>query len=197
MKDLIIFDGFLKIGKYIVIKNVDDFDNFKDVLCVFRNYPYNEILSEEDCKFEYDLYKENGYIFGCYLDGNIAGINCILNDVPSDYSIGFENNSNVAYYSGLAVKNEYRGLGIGKMLVSKTQDYLERTCKYDYAFARILCEGSMSEGIFSEYGFYDAYYDGQLITDDVSYLRNNGMTISDKRKYMVKRISSNNSFFRR
>lgn len=197
MKDLVIFDGVLKIGKHVIIKNVDNFDNFKDVLCVFRNYPYNEILSDEDCKDEYVLYNENGYIFGCYLDGNITGINCILNDVPKEYSIGFEDTKKVAYYSGLAVKDKYRNLGIGKMLVSKTQDYLEKCGKYDYAFARILCEGSMSEGIFSKYGFSDAYFDGKIITDDVSYLRGDGMVRSDKRKYMVKRMSNNNSFFRR
>ncbi len=197
MKDLVIFAGTVKLGKCAVIKKPDNFENFKDVLCVFRNDPYNEILTDEDCKREYDLYSSNGYIFGCYLDGKIAGINCILNDVPDDYSIRFEDADKVAYYSGLAVKDGYRGLGIGKLLVSKTQKYLEESGKYDYAFARILCEGSMSEGIFKLYGFSDAYFDHELITDDVSYMRCDGMIRADKRKYMVKRMSDNNSFFRR
>ena len=37
------------------------------------------------------------------VDGQIQGINCILNDVPEDYSINFVNPKRIAYYSGLAV----------------------------------------------------------------------------------------------
>ena len=36
----------------------------------------------------------------------------------------------------------------------------------------------------------DAYYNNTLITDDVLYERNTGVVQSDKRKYMVKRISN-------
>ena len=129
-------------------------------------------------------------MFGCFINDEIAGINCILNDVPSDYSICFSDKSRIAYYSGLAVKSQFRRLGLGKLLVNETEKYLESQDKYDSSFARILCEGSMSEGIFRLNGFMDAYYNNTLITDDVSYERNTGVVQSDKRKYMVKRISN-------
>ena len=189
MKNLIIYSGFNK-GKYCLVKEIDNYEIFKDVISIFKNPPYNEMMTEEDCVSEYNSYVDNGYMFGCFIDGKIAGINCILNDVPDDYSICFTDKSRIAYYSGLAVKPEFRKMGLGKLLVSETEKFLESQDKYDSAFARILCEGSMSEGIFRLNGFKDAYYNGSLIIDDVTYERNTGLIESDKRKYMVKRISN-------
>ena len=189
MRNLEIYSEINK-GKHCLIKEIDSYEKFKDVIGVFKNPPYNEILTEEDCRKEYESYIYNGYMFGCFINDEIAGINCILNDVPSDYSICFSDKSRIAYYSGLAVKSQFRRLGLGKLLVNETEKYLESQDKYDSSFARILCEGSMSEGIFRLNGFMDAYYNNTLITDDVSYERNTGVVQSDKRKYMVKRISN-------
>ena len=197
MNSLIIFKGMETLGKNVIVREIDNFNDFKEVILVFQDYPYNEILSDKECQLEYDLYMQNGYIFGCYVDDNIAGINCVLNDVPDDYSIKFYDNSKIAYYSGLAVKSDYRKLGLGKILVGETQKYLEGTDSYDFTFARILCKNSMSEGIFKQNGFIDAYFDDSLITDEVSYLRNTGEVGTDKRKYMVKRLTDNNGFYRR
>ena len=197
MDNLIIFNGILKTNNNVIVRKVDNFNDFEKVLVVFQNFPYNEILSKKECQDEYDLYMNNGYIFASYVDNKIAGINCILNDVPEDYSIKFHDKTKVAYYSGLAVIENYRKLGLGKILVKEVEKYLEDSKAYDFTFARILCEKSMSEGIFKQNGFTDAYYDGSLITDDVTYLRNTGEIKTDKRKYMIKRLTDNNSFFRR
>ena len=96
MKNLVIYSGFNK-GKYCLIKEIDNYEVFKDVIGVFKNPPYNEIMTDEDCLEEYNSYVYNGYMFGCFIDGKIAGINCILNDVPSDYSICFQDKSRIAY----------------------------------------------------------------------------------------------------
>ena len=181
MKDLVIYSGFNK-EKYCLVREIDNYEMFKDVISVFKNPPYNEIMTDEDCLNEFNSYIDNGYMFGCFVDGKIAGINCILNDVPEDYSIRFEDKSRIAYYSGLAVKSEFRKMGLGKLLVHETEKFLESQDKYDSAFARILCEGSMSEGIFRLNGFKDVYYNGALIVDDVTYERNTGLVESDKRK---------------
>ena len=57
----------------------------------------------------------------------------------------------------------------------------------------------MSEGIFRKYGFEDAYVNGELIVDDVEYVRNNNNVLtSDKRKYMVKTFNDKgNGIFRK
>ena len=196
MKNLVIYSGINK-GKYCLIKEIDNYEKFKDIIGVFKNPPYNEIMTDKDCRKEFESYIYNGYMFGCFIDDEIAGINCILNDVPSDYSIRFSDKSRIAYYSGLAVKPQFRKMGLGKLLVHETEKFLESQDKYDSSFARILCEGSMSEGIFKLNGFTDAYYNDDLIIDEVTYERNTGLVQSDKRKYMVKRISDRTNEYTR
>lgn len=178
-------------GEVVLIKTLESFEDFKDGIRIFCAPPYNEILTDKDCEDEYLSYVENGIVFGCYVDQKLAGLNCILNEVHKDYSISFYDNSKIAYYSGLAVKPQFRRQGLGKLLVANTEFYLEKLNKYDYTFARILCEGSMSEGIFKQNDFKDAYYNGELIVDDVTYDRNDPNVLqSDKRKYMVKTLNN-------
>lgn len=189
MRNLVIYKGIIK-GNFCLIKTINSFEIFKDLIGVFKNPPYNEILSDEDCFKEFESYINNGYIFVCFINNQAAGINCILNDVPDDYSICFVDKRRVAYFSGLAVKDTFRRMGLGKLLVNETEKFLELTSNYDNSFARILCEGSMSEGIFRLNGFEDAYFNGSLIIDEVTYRRNTGFIKSDKRKYMVKNIGN-------
>lgn len=197
MKNLVIYKGMIR-GNYCLVKTISNFEIFKDLIGVFKNPPYNEILSDDDCFKEYESYVNNGYIFGCFINNQAAGINCILNDVPDDYSICFDDKRRIAYYSGLAVKDEFRRMGLGKLLVNETEKFLELNNDYDNSFARILCEGSMSEGIFRLNGFEDAYYNGSLIIDEVTYERNTGCIKSDRRKYMVKCIgNATNNYYRR
>ena len=152
MKNFVLYRGIVK-DSYCLVKTVSNYENFKDIIGIFKNPPYCEILSDDDYFNEYQSYVNNGYMFGCYINNEIAGINCILNDVPCDYSICFTNKNRVAYYSGLAVKPQFRNMGLGKLLVNQTEKFLKETNDYDRSFARILCHGSMSEGIFRLNGF--------------------------------------------
>jgi GNAT superfamily N-acetyltransferase len=200
MKNLVIFEGIDKLGDSVVIKTVRDRDDFNKALRVFQNPPYNEILSDSECDSEYASYDRNGIVFGAFIDSKIAGINCILNDVPQEYGIGFYDKDKVAYYAGLAVLEEYRKRGLGKLLVEKTQNYIEQNKSYDYSFARILCEGSMSEGIFRLNNFIDANdSQNKLIVDEVMYERNDSsVSKADRRKFMVKTLNKNgNGWYRK
>ena len=197
MENLILYSLINEDKNYILVKNIYKYEEFKKVVKVFSNPPYNEILTDNDCKIEFNSYIENGFIIGCYVNDDIAGINCILNDVPKNYSIKFYDKSRIAYYSGLAVKEEYRKMGLGKLLVSKTQNYIEQDERYDFSLARILCKGSMSEGIFKKNNFFDAYDHGELIIDEVEYLRNTGNIEKDSRKYMIKKIRKSDNFYYR
>lgn len=179
-----------KNHKLRVLKAIRNIDDFKKVITVFRDYPYNEQLTDKDIEVEYNSYQKNGIILGCYLDGKIAGINCILDGADKNHGIKFYDEDKIAYYAGFAVNPEYRGQGIGKLLIYYSDKYLQDLKLYDYSYARILYKGSMSERIFRANNFEDAYYNNNLIIDEVSYERNNSNNIeSDKRKYMVKKLS--------
>ena len=181
-----------------VIKTVTNFEDFKDVIRVFCEKPYYEILSDKDCEEEYNLYVEKGIVLGCYIDNKIVGINCIVNEADKNHSIVFPEGSKVAYYSGLAVKENCREHGSGKLLVYHTDKYLNDLKMYDYSYARILCKGSMSQGIFYKNGFRDAYdLEGKLIVDIPEYQKNTESNILDERKYMVKKLVNDNPRFKR
>lgn len=174
--------------KKIVIKTITNFEDFEKGITVFRNAPYYEILSKSDMEEEYNTYVENGIALGCFVDGNIAGLNCIVYEADPKHSLMFDKDARVAYYSGLAVRTNFRGLGLGKLLVSETDKFLQDLKMFDYSYARILTKGSMSEGIFKRNGFRDIYDEfGDLIVDDVDYERNTpNVPTSDQRKYMGK-----------
>lgn len=174
--------------KNIVIKTITNFEDFEKGITVFRNAPYHEILSKSDMEEEYNTYVENGIALGCFVDGNIAGLNCIVHEADPKHSVMFDKDARVAYYSGLAVRCGFRGLGLGKLMVRETDKFLQDLKMFDYSYARILTKGSMSEGIFKRYGFRDIYDEfGDLIVDDVDYERNDpNVSTSDQRKYMGK-----------
>lgn len=197
MKNLVIYDGFLEtLGKNIVIKTINNFEDFKSGIRVFCAPPFNEILSDKECKKEYDSYDNNGIVFGAYINNEIVGLNCLLADVKEEYGIGFYDKDKVIYYAGLATKEftkkgeKLRGRGIGKLLVRKSDEFVRELKKFDYEFARIQCIDSHSEEIFRRNGFVDAYFNGNLIVDNVSYIRNNTNELkSDERKFMVKTLN--------
>ncbi len=192
MKNLTLYSAPDASSNLILVRTLFNYEDFKSGIRVFCAPPYNEQLTEEDCQKEFQTYLDNGIVFGCYVNGELAGLNCILNDVNDEYSIRFPDRKKVAYYAGLAVKEPYRRRGLGKILVASTEKYLEDLGELDYSFARILCKGSMSEGIFRQNNFEDAYFDGQLIVDDVTYDRNDpNVNQTDKRKYMVKKLNPN------
>ena len=182
----------------ITLKTVNDYKEFREVLKVFSGYPYYEILSDKDCKDEYELYLEKGIVIGHYINDVISGINCIVYEQDDKHSIKFDDNDLIAYHSGFAVKENLRNHGIGKTLIKTTEEFLTDSNKFNYEYARILCEGSMSERIFQKYGFVDAYdKNNNLIVDDVGYMDSNGKLHQDKRKYMVKTLKKGSGFDRR
>lgn len=199
MEKIEIFGEYDKdLKSNVVIKTIDHFEDFKKGITVFRCAPYYEILSEQDMKDEYANYVDNGIAFGCYLDGELAGLNCIVYEDDKKHSIAFGEDDRIAYYAGLAVRKEHRGKGIGKLLVNQTDLFLQNLNMFDYSYARILVKGSMSEGIFRKYDFEDILVDGKLIVDDVDYERNNPtVPTSDQRKYMGKAFTKTYTLKRR
>ena len=199
MENLKIYSAIDKLNNKIEVKTVNNFNDFADTIAVFRGFPYYEMLPLEDIKEEYSLYQDKGIALGAYVNDKIVGLNCIVYESEDKHSLAFVDPKKVAYYSGLAVKEECRGLGIGKILVGETDKFLQDLKMFDYEYARILLHGSMSEGIFKLNGFEDASVQDGLIVDEVGYVRSNtGNYATDERKYMVKKLTLDApSYFRR
>ena len=199
MENLKIYSAIDKLNNKIEVKTVNNYEDFKNTIIVFRGFPYYEMLPEEDIKDEFGLYQDKGIALGAYVNDQIVGLNCIVYESEDKHSLAFVDPKKIAYYSGLAVKEECRGLGIGKILVSETDKFLQDLKMFDYEYARILLHGSMSEGIFRLNGFEDAKVSDGLIVDEVGYVRSNtGKYATDERKYMVKKLVPNTSdYFRR
>ena len=193
----IIFSKERVDNNIITLKTVNDYKEFREALMVFREDPYYEPLTEKDCKDEFELYLEKGIVIGHYINDVISGINCIVYEQDNNHSIKF-NDDLIAYYSGFAVKRNLRRHGIGDILMKVTDNYLIDLNKFNYNYARILCEGSKSQNTFKRYGFEDAFdSNNNLIVDDVSYIDINGDLHQDKRKYMVKTLKKGNGFTRK
>ena len=199
MENLKIYSAIDKLNNKIEVKTVNNFNDFADTLAVFRGFPYYEMLPVEDIKEEFSLYQDKGIALGAYVNDKIVGLNCIVYESEDKHSLAFVDPKKVAYYSGLAVKEECRGLGIGKILVRETDKFLQDLKMFDYEYARILLTGSMSEGIFRLNGFEDASVQDGLIVDEVGYVRSNTLEYApDKRKYMVKKLTLDApNYFRR
>jgi len=199
MENLKIYSAIDKLNNKIEVKTVNNFNDFADTIIVFRGFPYYEMLPEEDIKDEFSVYQDKGIALGAYVNDKIVGLNCIVYESDDKHSLAFVDPKKVAYYSGLAVKEECRGLGIGKILVRETDKFLQDLKMFDYEYARILLHGSMSEGIFRLNKFEDASVKDGLIVDEVEFVRSNtGKCASDERKYMVKKLTLNApNYFRR
>ena len=194
---MIIFDRVNENKERITLKDKVTFEEFAKALRVFNRDPqYNEMLTDADCKAEYDTYSNNetGILLGAYLNDQIAGVNCISYGNHKEHSIEFPDPSKVAYYAGLAVLEEARRRHIGDLLVVQTQALLEELNKkglhkLDYSYARLLCRESQSEPIFKKYGFATAFdADGQLIADTVRYQDKFNQEHVDNRMYVVRSI---------
>lgn len=198
MENLKIYSAIDKLNNKIEVKTVNNYEDFSNTIIVFRGFPYYEILSEEEIKKEFSMYQDKGIALGAYVNDKIVGLNCIVYESENKHSLKFVDPKKVAYFSGLAVKEECRGLGIGKILVRECDKFLQDLKMFDYEYARILLHGSMSEGIFKLNNFIDASVKDELIVDEVGYIRSNtNKYATDERKYMVKKLNSNASnYFR-
>lgn len=172
------------------IKTIETIDDFMKVITVFREKPFYEILDKESCEKEYALYEENGQALGYYKDGKIVGLNCLLYESDKNHSIMFEDDAKVAYYSGFAVLDGLRGHGIGKRLISVTDNFLKELNYFDYCYARVMAKNAESEPIFRLNNFEEVCFNGELVIDKVTYERNDPtVPQTDERKYMAKKIS--------
>lgn len=173
-----------------IIKNVDNYEEFKKVFSVFSGAPFFEKWTEDKLKYEYDYLKKDGEIYGYYLDNHeIIGLVSIVFGAIKNHPLIFKNPEKTIYLSDIAVIYSQRGNGYAKKLADFIINYVNKINYYDEIYMRTNLEGSMSEKIFLERGFNIIRDENNnIVTQDVSFERTDGIIKQDTRKFLSKRL---------
>ena len=163
--------------------NEKDFDVFEYIFREFEKEPFFEKWTNQEVYDEFKEFINTGIMF-TYDDKGLA---TFIPNKRKKEGLPYESWRSFIYLSDIVVVGEYRGQGIGSKLMDYSLEYFKS--EYDYMYFRTNVVGSMSEGIAVKRGF-EVINDneGNLITDDVEFMRQNGKVEKDKRKYLVKRM---------
>lgn len=171
------------------IKVIDNYEDFRKVFIIFRDYPFFEELSLSEIDEEFNYIKKEGESFGYYLDKQIVGLLNIIYKAKESQPIEFLDPTKVMYISDIAILNEFRGRGYAKKLADFAINYTISLNKYELMYLRTNLINSMSEGIFTSRGFEVYYQDGNILTEEVSFKRSKSdLEEVDIRKFLVKKI---------
>lgn len=159
-------------GKYLgYVKPITEFEDFSDVIDVFKEPPYGEPLTMEDKIEEYDGYVNHGLALGYYTpEGEIMGYIGLLEEVEDEHKEYFHesiDSLNPLYVYGVATKSKFRGHGVATTLINTTQAHAKNE-ETDFIYCRINHKDSMSEGIFRNGGYTDLYQNGEVVFQDIS-----------------------------
>lgn len=160
-------------------------EDFLEVFKVFSEYPFNEFWTKEEIKEQYYEIINNGTVFGYYVGDKCVAVITLVKyaHIKSMHPVHFPEDANVIYLSDLATKKEYRKKGIGTCLFQCALEYAYNY-GYDHIYLRTNAENSMSYGIAKKFGFTQI----PNITQDVKFLRTDGIVKSDSRIFMEKKI---------
>lgn len=173
----------------LIVKEINKYEDFKKVIKIFQQPPFNEILTEEDMINEFQSYIDNGYALGCYDKEDILGFIGILKGLQHNHPVSFENPDNVLYVNGITVLNEHRNRGVGTKLLESVLDKVMETDDFDTMYFRTNNENSMFEPIAAKHGFEVVTKDGEVVTQDVEFDRiDPNAPKTDKRKFLTKKF---------
>ena len=183
----------IKMGNGFYIKPITDFEDFSKVIDVFKEWPFDEPLTLEDKKEEYNGYLKNGLCLGFYHNtGDIMGLAGLMHEVEEEHEEYFAPQAgklNPFYIYGLATLPEYRGHGVCTTLMEVIHDIaLENNI--DFIYLRTQLEGSMSEGLCRKLGYTDMCQNSKKIVQTVTFERGTtGEIGSDDRQFLIYPIS--------
>ena len=170
--------------RLIKLLDIDDYEIFEDIFREFEKEPFFEKWSDIEVLEEFKEYLISGKIF-CY-DNN--GLMNIQFNKRKNEALPYDDWGNFIYLSDVVVKEDSRNQGIGSNLFDYLIDYA-KTENYNSIYFRTNLIGSMSESLGEKRGFELVKSNsGKIITDKVSFLRQNGVVEADIRKYLVKKL---------
>lgn len=153
------------------VKPITEFNDFSDVIDVFKEPPYGEPLTMEDKVEEYESYVDHGLALGYYTtDGEIMGYIGLLEEVEDEHKEYFDENIDCLkplYVYGVATKSKFRGHGVATTLINATYNHALNE-DVDFIYCRINHKDSMSEAIFRKGGYGDLYQNGEIVFQDIS-----------------------------
>ncbi|MFA5603229.1 MAG: GNAT family N-acetyltransferase [Bacilli bacterium] len=170
-----------------IVKKIELYKDFKKIIQVFKEPPFSEQLTEKEMIEEYDSYLEKGVSYGYYYNDEILGFIGILNGIQQGHPIKLYNSEEVLYVNGIAVLKDYRKYGIASTLMNHAISEID-LYKIYAIYLRTNYIGSKLENIALNVGFKKIEENGQVITEDVTFERNNGKISTDKRMFMIKHL---------
>lgn len=185
-----------------VIKPIIKFDDFSDIIDVFKEPPYGEPLTLFDKIDEYNGYVYHGLALGYYNnEGEIMGYAGLMDEVEDEHSPYFHEGVKFLtplYIYGLATKSQFRGHGVCSTLV-KTVNELAKKQQTDFIYLRINDSESMSESLCRKQGYGDLYQDGEIVLQDVSdvdgKISENTLPSANLRRFLIMPITDKGEKF--
>ena len=117
-----------------VIKDVNNYDDFKKVFLVFCGAPFFENWKEDELRKEYEYLKQNGEIYGYYLNNlDMVGLVSIIYGAVKDHPLLFTSPEKTIYLSDIAIIPTERGNGYAKILADFILDYANKIKYYLYS----------------------------------------------------------------
>ena len=150
------------------IRKIENYEDFKNVYKVFSEKPYEEKYTEEDYREIFSHYRDDGMLYGTYLNEECIGLIALTYGVKKDQPVDF-GEENIIYLSDVAVKGAYRKKGLGTMLM--TYGVMESLKGgFDRIYMRTLERGkSMSYEIASKLGFEEMPGISQMVETENIY----------------------------
>ena len=173
----------VNLNNLIIRKGVSKAE-FVNVYKVFRNEPYNELWPDDEIEEEFESLNSRGTIYGAYIDKKCVGIITFYDIIKGEHPISYSNDLKVAYFSDIAVLDNYRKKGIATKLLKLMIEEC-RNNSYDIIYMRTMQKDkSMSYHMAVKNGF--KVLEG--ITEDKMMERTNGQTMSDNRIFLELRL---------
>jgi len=171
------------------IKKIEIYEDFKKVVQVFKEPPFSEILTKKDMMEEFESYLNKGISYGYYFNNNILGFIGILRGRQKGHPINKYSSEQILYINGIAVLKEFRKKGIASKLMNHTIKEID-IYKYLAIYLRTNYQGSKIKNVALNAGFEILKKEGKIITEDVTFKRNNGEIAADKRMFMIKELKN-------
>lgn len=131
----------------------ENYEHFYKMYKIFEKPPYSEKFSDKEILDEYELLTSGGHVYGYYDNDNCVGLVTYNKMILYNHPIHYEHPEKVAYLSDVTVSEEYRGKGIGTMLMKYALTEAKKE-GYNTMYMRTLQPGqSMSYGIALKLGF--------------------------------------------
>jgi len=174
----------MKNLRLIKLLGENDYKIFENIFREFERAPFFEKWSDEEILEEFGEFLKEGKMFTY---DNKGLMNIQFNKKKSNL-LPYSDWGNFIYLSDIVVLEKYRGNGIASSMFDYLIAYAQNL-NFNSIYFRTNLVGSMSESIGTKRGFrIVTNSNGGIITDEVSFLRQNGAIQSDTRKYLVKGI---------